>query len=111
MTEATEALRTLLSPIVNGNIYTVAAEQTTKPPYIVLTPVDDDYNAHADDEPQGWTEEVLISIYTVTNYKTIAEAVCTACINAGFAITERKFIEREDKTKYYHYAITVEHDY
>lgn len=111
MTELLEILKERLSPIVGGNIHTIDATDTTKPPYIVLTPIDDSYSFHADDTPQSWTEDVLISIYTVENYRELAEDVCKACIDAGCTITERRFIERESKTKYFHYAVTVEKEF
>ena len=111
MTELLEILKERLSPIVGGNIHTIDAPDTTKPPYIVLTPVDDSYSFYADNEPQGWEEEVLISIYTTTSYKSVAESVCKSCIDTGCTITERRFIERESKTKYYHYAITANKEF
>lgn len=84
-----------------------------KPPltYIVLTPIADTFELFADNKPQFDIHEVRISLFSKNNYLETKRLVVSALINAGFTITLRKYISREDSTGYHHLAIDVAKEY
>jgi hypothetical protein len=45
------------------------------------------------------------------NYQQRKRQITTALLNAGMAITDRRYIGHEDDTGYHHYAIDVAHHY
>ena len=90
----------------------VAVFSTTPAPpqFAVFIPLDDSFQC-ADDEPEQDVQTVRISVYSTTNYLTLAKTIAKAIIAAGLTITDRRFIEHEDDTGYYHYAIDVQANY
>jgi hypothetical protein len=79
--------------------------------YIVLTPIQDVYNAFGEDIPLDEVQEVRISLFTRTNYRALKRQIETVCINARLVITGRRYIGREDTSGYFHYAIDVANCY
>lgn len=75
--------------------------------YVVLTPLTDIYEDHADNSPQYETQEIRISLFSKKNYQRRKNQICKALINSDFTITERLYVEHEDDTDYHHYAIDV----
>jgi len=73
--------------------------------YIVLVPLSDTFELHADDAPGADVQEVRLSIYTKGNYNTIKNAVVSALLTAGFTITARQYIGYETETGYHHYNV------
>ena len=86
---------------------------SNKPPekYIVLTPIADTFEFFADNKPQYDIHEVRISLFSRSNYLQTKNRVVSALLSAGFVITLRKYISRDDSTGYYHYAIDVAKEY
>ena len=72
--------------------------------YVVVTPLADTYELHADDAPGYETQEARLSkgIY-MQRKKQLSKALLTA----DFVITERRYIGHEDDTGFHHYAIDV----
>lgn len=79
--------------------------------YVVLTPVTDVFQVFADNVPLFEVREVRISVYCKGNYLNLKKRIVAALLHEDFTITEKKFIEREDDTGYYHYSIDVEKHY
>ena len=86
---------------------------SNKPPliYIVLTPIADTFELFADNKPQFDIHEVRISLFSKNNYLETKNRVVSALIAAGFTITLRKYISREDNTGYHQFAIDVAKEY
>jgi hypothetical protein len=79
--------------------------------FALLTPLGEEFTLFADEMPHAEIQSVRIGIYCKENYGTLAFKVSRALMARDFTITDRLFIEREDKTKLYHYNIDVEKHY
>lgn len=75
--------------------------------YAVLTPLDEVFHLYRDNKPGIDVEEVRLSLFCTTNYRTLAKRITTACINAGLTVTARRYVGHEDDTGYHHWAIDV----
>lgn len=106
---ALRELNALLSPVlpVETGVFSRAAPET----YAVLTPLVDLDELFGDDHPEYEVQEVRISIYTKHNYLSLKNRIVKLLYGADFYITEKRYIEHEDDTGYYHYAIDVAKHY
>ena len=75
--------------------------------YVVVTPLADTYELHADNLPGYETQEARLSLFTKGNYLKRKEQLSKALLAADFVITDRRYIGHEDDTGYHHYAIDV----
>ena len=107
---ALEELNGCLSPL-GVPIETGVFSEPAPNEYIVLTPISDNFELHADDMPLYEVQKVRISIFSKTNYIPLKNRVIRAAFDAGFSITDHLFVEREDDTGYYHYAVDTAKEY
>ena len=98
-------LTTLLSPImpVETGIFSAKAPDE----YIVITPMADVFEFHADNIPQFETQEVRISLFSKGNYLRRKQQVTKSLLSAEFSIISRRYIGHESDTQYHHYIIDV----
>lgn len=75
--------------------------------YVVVTPLADTYELHADNLPGYETQEARLSMFSKGNYTQWKEQLSKALLAADFVITDRRYIGHEDDTGYHHYAIDV----
>lgn len=75
--------------------------------YMVVTPLADTYELHADDCPGYETQEARLSLFSKGNYLQRKKQLSKALLAADFVITDRRYIGHEDDTGYHHYAIDV----
>jgi len=75
--------------------------------YVVITPLGDTFALCADNRPEYETQEARLSLYSKGNYQAAKRQLTKALIAAGFAITDRRYLGREDDTKYFHWAADV----
>ena len=75
--------------------------------YVVITPLTDTFATFADNRPQVDVQEARLSLFVKGNYIKHRNAIVRALLGADFTITDRRFIEYETDTKYYHYAIDL----
>lgn len=75
--------------------------------YVVVTPLADTYELHADNLPEYETQEARLSLFTKGNYLKRKEQLSKALLAADFTITDRRYIDHEDDTGFHHYAIDV----
>ena len=75
--------------------------------YVVVTPLADTYELHADNLPEFETQEARLSLFTKGNYLKRKEQLSKALLAADFVITDRRYIAHEDDTDFHHYAIDV----
>ena len=73
--------------------------------YIIITPLADTFELHADNRPQYETQEARLSLFSKKNYLLRKNAVVRTLLAADFTITERLYVGHEDDTGYHHYAI------
>lgn len=79
--------------------------------YIVVTPIGDSFDLHADNAPGVDVQEARLSLYCQGNYIKDKNALVKRLLAADFTITDRRFIGYETETGYYHYAVDVAHYY
>lgn len=107
------SLLSTLKTLITGSPIKIPAETgvftTTPAPavFCVLTPLGETLQC-ADDKPVTEVPSVRIDLYDKGNYMATAKTIRKAVVNEGLTITQSRFIEHEDDTGYYHYAIDVE---
>lgn len=79
--------------------------------YLVLTPLADTFDLHADNCPGTDTQEVRLSLFCRENYMKIKNTLVRALLAADVTVTDRRYIGHEDDTGYHHYAIDVAKSY
>ena len=79
--------------------------------YIVLIPMNDEYDLHADNQPGVDVQSVRLSLYTKGNYTVTMARVVNALLRLELTITARQYLGYEYDTKYHHYNIDVEQFY
>jgi len=75
--------------------------------YIVVVPLADTFDLHADNAPGCDVQEARISIYAQGSYTKEKNAIVKALLAADMTITDRRYIGYENDTGYHHYAVDV----
>lgn len=75
--------------------------------YVVVTPLADTYELHADNLPEYEIQEARLSLFSRGNYLKRKKQLSKALLSADFTITDRRYIDHEDDTGFHHYAIDV----
>lgn len=86
---------------------------TDTPPndYLVLTPLVDTFDLHADNAPGTDVQEVRLSLFTKGSYTKWKNAIVRALLAADITITDRRYVGHEDDSGYHNYAIDVANYY
>ena len=79
--------------------------------YLVLTPLVDTFDLHADNTPGTDVQEVRLSLFTKGNYTKRKNQIVRALLAADITITDRRYVGHEDDSGYHHYAIDVANHY
>lgn len=79
--------------------------------YLVLTPLSDTFDLHADNQPCVDIQEVRLSLFTKGSYTKLKNRLVRTFFGADFYITDRRYIGYETDTGYHHYAIDVAKSY
>lgn len=79
--------------------------------YLVLTPLSDSFDVHADNDPGVDVQEVRISLFTMGSYTRWKNTLVRAILAADMTITERRYVGHDDDSGYHNYAIDVAHYY
>ena len=79
--------------------------------YLVVIPLTDIFEVHADNRPSFDVQEVRISLFSRGNYQRRKRQITVALLKADITVTERRYIGFEEDTKYHHYAIDVMKEY
>jgi hypothetical protein len=66
---------------------------------------------YADNRPLVETEEVRISLFSKENYLLWKRRLTDILLEQDFIITERRFLDLEEDTGYYHYSLDVAKEY
>lgn len=102
-------LNNLLAPVLQ--IETGVFSGKAPDEYIVITPMADTFELHADNKPGVDVQEARLSLYSKGNYISRKNQIVRALIDADFTITARQFVGREDDSGYFHQAIDVAKHY
>ena len=100
------ALSTLDIPVITG-VFSDAAPAK----YIVVVPIVDTFDLHADNAPGIDVQEGRLSLYVQGNYTADKNALVKTLLGADFTITDRRYIGYETETGYHHYAVDVAKHY
>lgn len=100
------ALSDLDIPIETGVFSDVAPAK-----YIVVVPIADTFDLHADNAPGCDVQEARLSLYAQGSYTKEKNAIVKALLAFDFTITERRYIGYETETGYHHYAVDVAKHY
>ena len=106
LSELQETLEPLEIPIETGVFSEAAPEQ-----YIVVIPLSDSFDLHADNAPEIDIQEARLSLYSQSSYTAVKNAVVRALLAADFTITARQYIGFETETGYHHYNVDVAKHY
>ena len=79
--------------------------------YIVVVPIVDTFDLHADNAPGIDVQEARLSLYAQGNYMADKNAIVKMLLGADFTITDRRYIGYETETGYHHYAVDVAKHY
>lgn len=79
--------------------------------YIVVVPLADSFDLHADNAPGCDVQEARISLYAQGSYTKDKNAIVKALLAADMTITDRRYIGYENDTGYHHYAVDVANYY
>ena len=102
LTDLQSALSGLDIPMETG-VFTEKAPAK----YIVVTPMADTFDLHADNAPGYDVQEARLSLYVQGNYMKEKNAIVKAVLDADLTITDRRYIGYETETGYHHYAVDV----
>ena len=75
--------------------------------YVVITPISEHFGLFSDDGPGMNIEEARLSLFSKKNYIQKKDLLVRMLLTAGFVVTDRRFIGREDDTNYFHTAIDI----
>ncbi len=102
LAEIKTLLESLLIPVETG-----VFEGTAPETYVVIVPLTDTFELHADNAPGCDVQEARLSLFSKGNYIKIKNSIVRGLFASDFTITDRRYIERENDTDYHHYAIDV----
>ena len=75
--------------------------------YIVITPLSDTFDLHADNEPGVDIQEARISLFTKGSYTAMKNNIVRMLLREDFTITDRLYNGYETGTGYHHYTVDV----
>ena len=75
--------------------------------YIVVVPLTDTFDLHADNAPGIEEQEARLSLYARGSYTANRNNMVKTLLKNDFTITDRRYIGYETETGYHHYVIDV----
>ena len=90
-------------PVETGKFSGKAPEE-----YVIVTPLGDTFALHCDNRPEYETQEARLSLYSKKNYQAAKRRLTKALIQAGFTVTLRQYVGREDEIGYFHTTIDAQ---
>ena len=102
LSELNSTLSTLDIPIETGVFTDTAPDK-----YIVVMPMSDSFDLHADNSPTVDVQEARLSLYAQGNYMKDKNTIVRTLLAADFTITDRRYIGYETETGYHHYTVDV----
>lgn len=79
--------------------------------YLVVVPMTDTYEVHADNLPGMDVEEARIAFYSKTAYTELKRKAERLLLSAGLTVTGRHYIGYEPGTGYHHFNVDVSQYY
>lgn len=101
----------LIADLCNISVETGRFSSIPPDVYLVITPLVELFEVHADNTPDYEIQEARLSLFSKDSYTIIKNTIVRTLLAADFTITDRRYIEYEDDTGYHHYAIDVAKSY
>lgn len=79
--------------------------------YIVITPLSDTFDLHADNAPGVDIQEARLSLYTKGSYTALKNRLVRLLLREDFTITGRTYNGYETDTGYHHYTVDAARHY
>jgi len=79
--------------------------------YVVVTPMADVFELHADNRPQYETLEARLSLFSKGNYIKRKQQITKVLLDADFTITARLYVGHESDTGYHHWCADIAKNY
>lgn len=79
--------------------------------YMVITPLTDVFDLHADDTTGMDVQEVRISLFTKGSYTAIKNRLVRLLVTNGFTVTDRRYVGFDTETGYHNYAVDTAKQY
>ena len=98
--ELNTALQELDVPVETG-IFSDKAPDA----YIVITPLSDTFDLHADNSPGVDIQEARLSLFVKGSYTALKNRLVRLLLRGGFTITGRMYNGYETDTGYHHYTV------
>jgi hypothetical protein len=95
-------LTNLQIPVETGTFSKNAPDE-----YVVITPLTDTFEVHADNRPHFEVQEARLSLFSKNNYLLRKNQIVSALLDNDFTVTDRRYIGYENDTGYHHYVIDV----
>ena len=105
-----EDIQTVLAPLdipMETGVFSDEAPAT----YIVVLPMTDVFDLHADNQPLIDVQEARISLFSKSSYTANKNSIVGALLAADFVITLRQYNGFDTETGYHHYVIDAEKYY
>lgn len=102
LSDLNNTLESLGIPIETGVFTETAPEK-----YIVIVPLSDTFDVHADNRPEIDVQEARISIFCKGSYTKEKNSIVKLLLKSDFTITDRRYIGYEPDTGYFHYNVDV----
>ena len=75
--------------------------------YLVITPLSDTFDLHADNTPVVDIQEARLSLFTKGSYTALKNSIVRMPLQEDFTITDRLYNGYETGTGYHHYTVDV----
>ena len=79
--------------------------------YIVITPLSDSFDLHADNAPGVDIQEARLSLYAKGSYTALKNRLVRQLLREDFTITGRMYNGYETDTGYHHYTVDAARHY
>lgn len=79
--------------------------------YVVITPLSDTFDLHADNAPGVDIQEARLSLYTKGSYTALKNRLVRLLLREDFTITGRTYNGYETDTGYHHYTVDAARHY
>ncbi len=79
--------------------------------YIVITPLSDTFDLHADNAPGVDIQEARLSLYTKGSYTALKNRLVRLLLREDFTVTGRTYNGYETDTGYHHYTVDAARHY
>ena len=98
---------TALLPVLDVPMETGVFSNMAPDQYLVIVPLSDSFDLHADNEPGVDIQEARLSLYSKGSYTAVKNRLVRLLVQSGYTITDRQYLGFEPESGYHHYTVDV----